>query len=415
MRRHRDALESALAIARRSNADSDRAGIIRQLRGTQAGRKIVVFSQYADTVDGMFMRLCRDGHVAALSGAGGRVAGGVISRSELIERFAPRASGVPHPRTADDVTLLITTDLLSEGVNLQDAAVVVHLDLPWTPARIEQRLGRIARIGSLHDRVQSFAFRPPASADAILRIERILKRKLEDAGAVSETLPAFGEWIDSVDRGKSSPLQADALATLIESWRRVSNDCECAGVPVAAVHAPIDGFLAALRTGDNMRFAGCIGDRVSNDLAIALECAQLAVGGATDAQCSPEKVMHCYRELMRWVASNEALVGARESSSSRASARNNAARRIERAARNAKLHERSGIIQKANAARASLARTFGAHDENALAALCEAGESDGKWLDQVAGLGKRATSSVTSSSLQETRLVAMILLVAGPS
>ena len=49
------------------------------------------------------------------------------------------------------MTLLLTTDLASEGVNLQDASVVVHLDLPWTAARLEQRVGRVARLASAHD------------------------------------------------------------------------------------------------------------------------------------------------------------------------------------------------------------------------------------------------------------------------
>ena len=55
--------------------------------------------------------------------------------------------GHAQPAAHERVTLLLATDLLSEGVNLQDASVVVHLDLPWNPARLAQRLGRVRRPG----------------------------------------------------------------------------------------------------------------------------------------------------------------------------------------------------------------------------------------------------------------------------
>src|SRR5688572_10824059 len=75
---------------------------------------------------------------------------------------------------AERIDLLLSTDVLSEGVGLQDASVVVHLDLPWTPARLEQRTGRIARLGSRHATVAVYAIAPPASAEAPLDVERRL-------------------------------------------------------------------------------------------------------------------------------------------------------------------------------------------------------------------------------------------------
>ena len=113
------------------------------IRREHLGIPIVAFSQYAETVTAMFRELRREAGVAVLTARGARVAGGSLSRREAISRFAPRASGVRAPREAERIDLLLATDLLSEGVNLQDAGVVVHLDLPWTAARLEQRLGRV--------------------------------------------------------------------------------------------------------------------------------------------------------------------------------------------------------------------------------------------------------------------------------
>ncbi|MGH7689279.1 MAG: helicase-related protein, partial [Gemmatimonadaceae bacterium] len=101
------------------------------------------------------------------------------SRAVNCSRSSPRAPARPR-RTphAHRVTMLITTDLLSEGVNLQEANVVVHADLPWSPARAEQRVGRVRRLTSPHDRVFVYAFRPPASADHLLHLERRLRHKI---------------------------------------------------------------------------------------------------------------------------------------------------------------------------------------------------------------------------------------------
>ncbi len=103
------------------------------------------------------------------------------------------------PSRAEAIEVLIATDLLSEGLNLQDAAVVVHLDLPWTTARLTQRLGRIWRIGSQHARVHEYAIAPPAAADRLLRIVQVLTRKAGAAwSAIGEPfLPLLASRLQS--------------------------------------------------------------------------------------------------------------------------------------------------------------------------------------------------------------------------
>jgi hypothetical protein len=72
---------------------------------------------------------------------------------------------------------LLTTDLLSEGVNLHNAQVVVHLDIPWTVARLEQRVGRLSRIGSPHESVHVFGFAPPRALELAQRTLTRLRLK----------------------------------------------------------------------------------------------------------------------------------------------------------------------------------------------------------------------------------------------
>ncbi|MBA3579168.1 MAG: hypothetical protein H0W42_04195 [Gemmatimonadaceae bacterium] len=171
-----DALDS---IPGHSQADAERVQAIRRVRKNHPDAKVVAFSQFADTVRMYYRMLARDGRVAMLTSHGGRIAGGSIRRAELLGRFAPNASRKPVPGPAEEISLLLATDMLSEGVNVQDASVVVHLDLPWTAATLDQRVGRVARLGSRHKEVFVYSLDPPASSEELLKAEEIIRRKLD--------------------------------------------------------------------------------------------------------------------------------------------------------------------------------------------------------------------------------------------
>ncbi|HWJ21055.1 MAG TPA: helicase-related protein, partial [Gemmatimonadaceae bacterium] len=184
VREHERALRELDARLRASDAAADdaRASLLAGVVARHRGEKVVAFASYAETVTALFRRLRHATRVAALTGGGAVVAGGRIPRREALARFAPVASGAPPPREAERVELLLATDLLSEGVNLQDASVVVHLDLPWTEARLAQRVGRAARLGARHRKVAVYALAPPATAERILEVEARLREKARVAG-----------------------------------------------------------------------------------------------------------------------------------------------------------------------------------------------------------------------------------------
>ena len=119
---------------------------------TQHDDKVIIFCQYADTAVYLY------DHIQLLEAANGRSvdcvvgdpqrkAGSALDTSEKIGRFAPRANHW-NVKPADEIDILITTDKLAEGVNLQDSSRIVNYDLPWNPMRIVQRIGRVDRIGS---------------------------------------------------------------------------------------------------------------------------------------------------------------------------------------------------------------------------------------------------------------------------
>jgi hypothetical protein len=108
-------------------------------------------------------------------------------RTRIMSEFAPETAGLTKadgtPLSPDNYDIILTTDVLSEGVNLQQAGRIINYDLPWNPMRIVQRHGRIDRIGSKHDTVQMGLFFPAAHLEELLHLEETLERKLAQAEA----------------------------------------------------------------------------------------------------------------------------------------------------------------------------------------------------------------------------------------
>jgi hypothetical protein len=172
-------------------------------------RKVIVFSTYTDTVQDLHQRV-----VAAIAAApedsplaayrdrvappvfGSRGQADQADRAAAIAGFCPRTAGdlddTGEPRSPDAFDVLITTDVLAEGVNLQQAGRLVSYDLPFNPMKLVQRHGRIDRIGSPHARVRIGVFFPAEHLEEMLRLEEILQRKIAYANAavgVEEIIP----------------------------------------------------------------------------------------------------------------------------------------------------------------------------------------------------------------------------------
>ena len=166
-------------------------------------RKTIVFSSFADTIQSVAEEVsqqvvnCADDD--SLADFRQRIAEPVFgakrgfnpdTRARIIAGFAPETAGGSE-RGEDKYDLLFTTDILSEGVNLQQAGRIINYDLPWNPMRVAQRHGRIDRIGSLHSRVFIDCFFPSAHLDRLLGLEARLRRKLALAEAAVGTGPVL--------------------------------------------------------------------------------------------------------------------------------------------------------------------------------------------------------------------------------
>jgi len=164
-----------------------------------AGKKIVLFAYFKDTARYIYRTLTSDEDFLRRSSH--RRIDIVDSnvkpaeRNKRIVRFAPKANGKPDLPSSEQIDLLVSTDVLSEGQNLQDAEVIVNYDLHWNPVRMVQRVGRLDRIGSPHEVIRVYNFFPEEELEEILGILDRLREKLDainrtvglDASVLGET------------------------------------------------------------------------------------------------------------------------------------------------------------------------------------------------------------------------------------
>ena len=184
--------------------------------------KTVVFTDAQPTARYLLQRL-RHARVAAVFGRVGHFASGEAPRQEVLRAFAPRAQGGTRPVAALETDVLIATDLLSEGLNLQDAQRVVHYDLPWSPARLAQRVGRIDRLGSSHDSITTVTFLPTAPLARALAMEERLASKVgaqQVAGTNGrldwcDQLAPLASPSDNAPAGSCTAIQGDQPCTVL--------------------------------------------------------------------------------------------------------------------------------------------------------------------------------------------------------
>lgn len=151
--------------------------------------KILIFTQFADTVKYLEIQL----QLAGLKRASG-VSGDTANPTELAWRFSP-ASNKKQDRINKDreLRVLIATDVLSEGQNLQDCAIVVNYDLPWAIIRLIQRAGRVDRIGQTADEILCYTFFVAEGVERIIRLRSRVRNRLRENAEVVGSDESFFE------------------------------------------------------------------------------------------------------------------------------------------------------------------------------------------------------------------------------
>lgn len=143
--------------------------------------KIIIFTQYSDTAQYIYSQLQKRGiqKMECVTGAS-------ANPTHVVERFSPVSNKVPLvPPMSEQLRVVIATDVLSEGQNLQDAHIVINYDLPWAIIRLIQRAGRVDRIGQKAEEVLCYSFFPAEGVERIINLrQRLTDRINENADVV---------------------------------------------------------------------------------------------------------------------------------------------------------------------------------------------------------------------------------------
>ena len=235
-----------------SSYDTKLEALLKIISEKQLGKykKIVIFSAYKDTVQYLFDQLKNRNfnHFAMVSGNGNNVWNEVQSSNKhetILQRFAPytklfREKNWPDFKLSaknlspdvsfnewktwlkendskvlnlidDKIDILLATDVLSEGQNLQDADMVINYDIHWNPVRVIQRVGRIDRIGSPHNRIQVINFWPAKDIDDYINLKnRVEKRMAAMKVTGSEVLNEFTDEFNEIAEAETLEAQQNA-------------------------------------------------------------------------------------------------------------------------------------------------------------------------------------------------------------
>jgi superfamily II DNA or RNA helicase len=400
--------------------DTERADHIRRVMRAHRGIKVVAFSAFEDTVRALYRYLAPYERVCVLSAGGAVIANGRLSRAAVMTQFAPAASAIESSATpaAERIELLLTTDLLSEGVNLQEAAVVIHLDMPWTPARLAQRVGRVARLGSVHRRVHVYAFGPPASADTMLGVERCLRAKLDAAGrAIGVTGSILPGAVSPGDPAgicgtPSLPEHIAAARAAVRRWRLERGDSfidlrEPAGVICAAVRSDSPGWLAACVRDGRPILLTSASDAVTDSPEAVARAVSLAEGHPVPIDESACRA--AILAISEWSGRQRAADDA-ELLIAGTSDRRRVLARIATIARQAPPHLRPRLSALIRRARHAAITRCGAGAEWVLGELADGQMADRAWLLAVAAFGESYGPRDANDGTTGIVVTALILL-----
>ena len=220
------------------DADPKIESFIQQLKSHQilSNKKILIFTESKETASYIQCRLDKEfpNKVLSYSSQGGMYQKESYShgtlRKIIEENYDPN-----NDKQKNDFYVLITTDVLAEGINLHRCGVVINYDLPWNPTRVLQRVGRVNRVGTKHDKIYIFNFFPTAQADEHLGLENNIKGKLqafhsvmgEDAKYLSEDeeVSAYGlfEKLNSTEKFEDEGF-ANFEAPYLREIRKIRDD-----------------------------------------------------------------------------------------------------------------------------------------------------------------------------------------------
>lgn len=231
--------------------------------------KVVVFTQYSDTANYIGRELRKRG-ITKLS----VVTGGCDNPNAEVEKFSPLSNERNDVSQEEQYRVLIATDVLSEGQNLQDSHIIVNFDLPWAIIRLIQRAGRVDRIGQKEEQIMCYSFFPAEGVENIISLRKRLNDRInananiigsdeiffegneqnlrdmfnekagalddEDDGDVDLSSQAFQIWKNATDANPRLKEIIPKLQNMVYSTKAVSQPEEAGVITYARTHNDFD-------------------------------------------------------------------------------------------------------------------------------------------------------------------------------
>ena len=210
--------------------DDDKLHVLRSFlnRSEVNSDKALIFSEAETTVEYLYNQLNPDGENPEIA----RMTGSTSNQAEnIVKRFAPTWNLSPNERLrGPEIRVLLATDIVSEGQNLQDCARVLNYDLHWNPVRLIQRFGRVDRIGSEHERIHLHNMWPDLAVDAELALTDRLHNRIQsfhdliglDSKLLSEAERLNGNAMYRIYEGKELPEIDEELDEVSANQRAIS-------------------------------------------------------------------------------------------------------------------------------------------------------------------------------------------------
>lgn len=161
-------------ISRLTPNSDEKLQLLQKLLDGYSGKKVIIFTEFSTTAKYLDQYVKWDGNKE-------QVDSGTNNIIQSARRFDPKnnPSDYSTVTTSDEITLLITTDVLAEGVNLQAGNVIINYDFHWNPTRLIQRAGRVDRIGSENSTIDIHNFLLDPAMEEDLRLELAVDAKID--------------------------------------------------------------------------------------------------------------------------------------------------------------------------------------------------------------------------------------------
>ncbi|MEW6618274.1 MAG: helicase-related protein [bacterium] len=191
------------------DSDPKLEAFIKRLHGELKDKKIIVFTESKETGDYLHKNLNRHfpGKVLFYCSAGGLLSDRrkttSLARELIKENFDPT-----HSVKNDEVRILLSTDVLAEGINLHRSNIIINYDLPWNPTKVLQRVGRVNRVGTEHKNICIFNFFPTDQSEEHIGLEANIKAKIQ---AFHDTLGEDTKYLTEEEIPASHELFGDTL------------------------------------------------------------------------------------------------------------------------------------------------------------------------------------------------------------